>query len=41
MAVNSQMKSFVMFMVPKLFLVGSMIYSQAFGGVGWLSNMIK
>ena len=41
MAVNSQMKSFFMFKVPKLFLVGSMIYSKAFGGVGWLSNTLE
>jgi len=41
MAVNSQMKGFVMFKAPKQFLVGSRIYSKAIGGVGWLSNMIK
>ena len=41
MAVNSQMKSFDVFKVLKLFLVGSMIYSKAFGGVGWLSNTLE
>ena len=41
MVVNSQMKSFDVFKALKLFLVGSMIYSKAFGGVGWLSNTLK
>ena len=41
MAVNSQMMSLVVFKAPKLFLVGSMIYSKAFGGVGWLSNTLE
>ena len=41
MAVNHQMKGFAMFKVPKLFLVGSRIYSKAFGGVIWLSNMLE
>ena len=41
MAVNFQMKSFDVFKALKLFLVGSMIYSKAFGGVGWLSNTLK
>ena len=41
MAVNSQMWGFDVFKALKLFLVGSMIYSKAFGGVGWLSNTLE
>ena len=41
MAVNSQMESLDVFKVLKLFLVGPMIYSKDFGGIGWLSNTLE
>ena len=41
MAVNSHMRGFDVFKALILFLVGPMIYSKAFGGVGWLSNTLE